>query len=160
YNISVIITKSDLSKALNAVHDAFFAQLNKTLHVFTVGTGNIGATLFKQIRKQHEFLLDHNDIEIKVVGISNSRKMLLDSEGIDLADWENKLQLDGDKAELTDFISQMKTLNLPNCVFIDNTASELPTRYYAEIFQSNISIVTCNKIANSGSYSQYAQLKE
>jgi len=67
YNISVIIAKSDLSKALNAVHDAFFAQLNKTLHVFNVGTGNIGSTLFRQIQNQYGFLLDHNDIEIKVV---------------------------------------------------------------------------------------------
>ena len=160
YNISVIIAKSDLSKALNAVHDAFFAQLNKTLHVFNVGTGNIGSTLFKQIQNQYTFLLDHNDIEIKVVGISNSRKMLFNSAGVDLRDWKERLQQDGEQANLNAFISQMKTMNLPNCVFIDNTASEHPIQYYEEIFRSNISIVTCNKIANSGRYNQYRLLKD
>ncbi len=160
YNISVIISRLDLSKALNAVHDAFFAELRKTLHVFCLGTGNIGGTLFKQIQRQHSFLQDNNDLDIKIVGMSNSRKMYIDTEGIDLSDWAAVLDSQGETAELEGFVSQMKALNLPNCVFIDNTASEQPTHYYEEIFQSSISIVTCNKIANSGSYKQYKLLKE
>lgn len=160
YNISVIIAKADLSKALNAVHDAFFAQLNKTLHVFNVGTGNIGSTLFNQIQAQYDFLLNNNDIEIKVVGISNSRKMLFQGDGIALDAWQQQLQESGEPADLARFIAQMKQMNLPNCVFIDNTASEQPIKHYEEVFQSNISIVTCNKIANSGKYSQYKLLKD
>src|SRR5690606_17318083 len=48
----------------------------------------------------------------------------------------------------------------PNCVFIDNTASVAPTKHYVELFQSNISVVTCNKIANSGTFEQYKDLHE
>ena len=160
YNISVIIGKEDLAKALNAVHDAFFAELKKTLHVFNVGTGNIGATLFKQLEDQHDFLLDKNDIEIKVVGISNSRKMLFNTEGVELNNWSAELEKNGSEADLALFIEKMKALNLPNCVFIDNTASKLPATYYEDIFKSNISIVTCNKIANSGKYAQYKTLRD
>ena len=160
FNISVIIAKHDLSKALNAVHDAFFAELKKTLHVFNLGTGNIGSTLFKQIADQHEFLLANNDIEIKVIGVSNSRKMYFNVDGVDLSTWESKLNEEGEVADLSSFVEKMKILNLPNCVFIDNTASKLPSTYYEDIFKSNISIVTCNKIANSGDYSQYKLLKD
>jgi len=160
YNISVIIGKEDLAKALNAVHDAFFAELKKTLHVFNIGTGNIGATLFKQLEDQHDFLLDKNDIEIKVVGISNSRKMLFNTEGVELDNWSAELEKNGSEADLALFIEKMKALNLPNCVFIDNTASKLPATYYEDIFKSNISIVTCNKIANSGKYAQYKTLRD
>ena len=160
FNISVIINKEDLAKALNAVHDAFFAELKKTLYVFNVGTGNIGATLFKQLHKQHDFLLEQNDIEIKVVGISNSRKMVFNQEGIDLSKWQEQLENDGTAADLGSFIQAMQAMNLPNCVFIDNTASKLPSTYYEDIFKSNISVVTCNKIANSGSYEQYKCLHE
>ena len=159
YNISVIINQQDLSKALNAVHDAFFAALKKTLHVFCLGTGNIGATLFNQIEKQRAFLEENNDLEIKVIGISNSRKMFFDGEGLSLGNWSDHLEKQGEPANLTEFISRMKALNLPNCVFIDNTASEKPTEYYEEIFKDSISIVTCNKIANSGSFKQYKLLK-
>ncbi len=160
FNISVIINKEDLAKALNAVHDAFFAQLKKTLHVFNVGTGNIGSTLFSQLHKQHSFLEDQNDVEIKVVGIANSRKMLFNGDGIDLAGWKEELDSHGEVADLTTFITKMQEMNLPNCVFVDNTASKLPSTYYENIFLSNISIVTCNKIANSGEYAQYKLLHE
>ncbi|WDF69566.1 bifunctional aspartate kinase/homoserine dehydrogenase I [Sphingobacterium oryzagri] len=159
-NISVIIGKENLEKALNAVHDAFFAQLKKTLNVFNVGTGNIGSTLFRQILEQHDFLVENNDIEIKVAGIANSRKMLFNADGIDLKTWDAQLDADGEVADLAAFIDRMKAMNLPNCVFIDNTASKLPSTYYEDVFKANISIVTCNKIANSGEYAQYALLRD
>ncbi len=159
-NISVIIEKENMAKALNTVHDAFFAELKKTLYVFNVGTGNIGATLFKQIHEQYDFLVANNDLEIKIAGISNSRKMLFNPEGIDLSDWRTTLEDEGEVADLSGFVERMKAMNLPNCVFIDNTASPLPSTYYLDVFKSNISVVTCNKIANSGDYKQYKSLHD
>jgi len=160
YNISVIISRADLSKALNAVHDAFFTALKKTLHVFSLGTGNIGSTLFRQLQEQEDFLRDHNDIQVKIMGISNSRKMLFDPEGIGLDNWKEQLDQQGEQADLDTFIERMQGMNLPNCVFVDNTASPEPTRQYLRVFESNISVVTCNKIANSSSFEQYKQLKD
>ena len=160
YNISVVISREDLNKGLNAVHDAFFVELNKTLHVFCLGTGNIGTTLFKQVLEHKDFLQKHNGIQIKVVGISNTRKMMFNENGITLENWENDLQEQGETAELSTFVKRMKVMNLPNCVFADNTASKSPIEFYHEIFSSNISIVTCNKIGNSGSLAQYKQFRD
>lgn len=160
YNISVVIARADLNKGLNAVHDAFFVNLNKTLHLFCVGTGNIGATLFRQLLAHQEFLQKHNGLQIKVVGISNSRKMIFYEEGIDFENWEELLQNCGEKADLSNFVQKMKEMNLPNCVFADNTASIQPIAFYHEIFSSNISIVTCNKIGNSGSLDQYKLFRD
>lgn len=160
YNISVIISKADLSKGLNAVHDAFYSELRKTLHVFCLGTGNIGKTLFNQLRKQMPFLASNNDLEVKVMGISNTRQMVFSDLGLDLAQWESVLQDDAQPADLAQFIRHMKAMNLPNCVFVDNTASPAPVDYYEQILKSSISVVTCNKIGNSGSYAQYAAFKQ
>jgi len=160
YNISVVISREDLNKGLNAVHDAFFVELNKTLHVFCLGTGNIGTTLFKQLLEHKDFLQKHNGIQIKVVGIANTRKMIFDTEGINLENWQNTLQNAGEQADLTLFVERMKSMNLPNCVFADNTASLKPIEYYQEIFSSNISIVTCNKIGNSSSFEQYKLFRD
>ena len=160
YNISVILAKSDLSKAVNAVHDAFYADHKKTLHVFCLGTGNIGKTLFQQLQNQMPFLSYNNDLEVQVMGISNTRKMYLNPEGIELENWEDTLDVNGERADLPDFIKKMKAMNLPNCVFVDNTASPTPIQYYEEILKSSISLVTCNKIGNSAEYSQYAAFKQ
>jgi aspartokinase/homoserine dehydrogenase 1 len=160
YNISVVISKEDLKKGLNAVHDAFFVGLNKTLHLFCMGTGNIGSTLFRQLLAHQDFLQKHNGLQIKVVGISNSRKMLFDEEGIKLENWSEELQKQGENADLASFVRKMKELNLPNCVLADNTASIDPIDFYHEIFSANISIVTCNKIGNSGTFEQYKLFRD
>lgn len=159
YNISVIIKRKNISKALNAVHDAFFTQLTKTLHVFSVGTGNIGATLLRQIDAQSDFLRENNGIEVKINGIANSRKMIIDEEGIDLTQWQERINK-GEPSNLDEFIQIIKLLNLSNCIFVDNTASPITGTYYKELFESNVSVVTCNKIANSSSYKDYKDLKD
>ncbi|RAJ33377.1 bifunctional aspartate kinase/homoserine dehydrogenase I [Pedobacter cryoconitis] len=159
YNISVILSKTDLSKAVNAVHEAFFENLKKTLHVFCLGTGNIGKTLFRQLLVQSPLLAQNNDLEVKVMGISNSREMYLSKTALNLADWENELSKNAEKADLASFVKQMKAMNLPNCVFVDNTASGNPVNFYQEILESSISLVTCNKIGNSAEYEQYAAFK-
>jgi aspartokinase/homoserine dehydrogenase 1 len=160
YNISVIISAIDLAKALNAVHDAFFTQLNKTLNAFCLGTGNIGRTLFKQLNQHNQFLREKNKIQVKIAGISNSRKMVFSSDGLSLENWQEDLEKNGEQANLEEFVERMKSMNLPNCVFVDNTASPLPIAFYDKCFKANISVVTCNKIGNSSSYAQYRAFKD
>lgn len=159
YNITVIIKRKNIGKALNAVHDTFFKELTKTLHVFVLGTGNIGATLLEQIREQNAFLKANNGLEVKIIGISNSRKMIIDENGINLDDWQKILE-QGEVADLDSYVNTIKALNLSNSIFIDNTANLAPTRYYRELFEANIAVVTCNKIANSSSYPEYKLLRD
>ncbi|WP_100340103.1 bifunctional aspartate kinase/homoserine dehydrogenase I [Mucilaginibacter auburnensis] len=160
YNISVIISAADLAKALNAVHDAFFVELTKTLHAFCLGTGNIGKTLFNQLNAHAAFLQENNGVQVKIAGISNTRKMAFNSDGIDLDEWEDALERSHEAADLAGFIAKMQSMNLPNCVFIDNTASQKPIAFYEDVLKSTISIVTCNKIGNSGPYAQYKTFRD
>ena len=160
YNISVIISAADLSKAVNAFHDAFFTDLKRTLNIFCLGTGNIGKTLFNQLKEQMPFLAANNDLQVKVAGISNTRKMIFNADGLALEDWENNLEANGEPADLAGFVAQMKALNLPNCVFVDNTAAEAPISFYQGIFESSISVVTCNKKGNSADFAQYRSFKD
>jgi len=160
YNISVIVSRHDLAKALNAVHDAFYTDHKKTLNIFCLGTGNIGKTLFRQLEEHREFLKQQNGILINVIGISNTRKMMFDQGGLSLQNWESTLSDSSEEASLESFIARMKELNLPNAVFVDNTASPYPIQKYAEVLKSTISVVTCNKIGNSSSYAQYKTFKD
>ena len=159
-NVSVVIPKEDENKALNALHEAFFLSDYKTLHLFVVGVGLIGGTLLQQIREQNEYLRTKLGMEVKVVGMANSRKMLFDEEGLELdTDWKDNLMTNGDKADLAVFIGRMRDLNLSNSIFVDNTANDKIAGYYAGILDESISISTPNKVANSSSYLQYQRLK-
>ncbi|WP_224997334.1 bifunctional aspartate kinase/homoserine dehydrogenase I [Cesiribacter sp. SM1] len=159
-NISAVIEKQDLRKALNSVHDALFLSPVKTLHVFSCGTGKIGGTLLKQIREHHEHLEGHRHVRINLAGVSNTKKMLIEREGINLTHWQQELQEQGQASNLDTFIEHAIALNLPNSVFIDNTASAVVAQCYDKLFKHNISVVTCNKIGNCGSFSSYNRYKQ
>lgn len=159
-NLSVVIAQRNLSKTLNAVHDAFFLSEIKTLNVFMSGLGLIGSTLLKQIAQQEQYLLENRLLKINFVGIANSRKMLFNEKGISPVAWQEQLQTQCEKSNMSMFVHRMKEFNLPNSVFVDCTSSEDVIKYYQEILQSAISIITPNKLANSGSYKNYLQLKQ
>lgn len=159
HNISVIVHSKDLAKTLNVVHDAFFLSDAKTLNVFYVGVGNIGNTLLQQIKKHEKSLYENNDLRIKINALTNSRQMIFNPHGFEALDWQALFEDGGQPANLELFIKKMKAMNLPNSVFIDNSASDEVVSHYKDIFASNISVVTCNKKGNSGSYDQYKQFK-
>lgn len=158
-NISIIIPAADETKALNAIHEAFFLSDTQTLHLYLVGVGLIGGTLLKQIEAQAAFLREKRSLEIKVVGLANSRRMAFSADGVDLAHWENALD-SGEPFSMPRFLAEMKSLNLPNAIFIDNTASEEVAGYYAQILDASISVSTPNKQAASSPYAQYRHLKD
>ncbi len=159
-NISTIIPAADETKALNAVHEAFFLSDATTVNIFVVGVGLIGSTLLRQMQEQAEFLLTKRFMRLKVVGLANSRKMAFNEEGIDLRDWKAALGDSEQAFSMPDFVDKMRKMNLLNSIFIDNTASEQVAGYYAEILEESISISTPNKIAASSDFARYQELKQ
>ncbi len=159
-NISTVVKKSDEAKALNAMHEAFFVSDAKTLNVFMVGVGLIGGTLLEQIQTEAENLKENQGLEIRIVGISNSRKMLFRENGINLSDWKNDLKNEGEPlTSLPAYVQRMKDMNLPHSIFVDNTANKDVAAQYETILDASISVSTPNKIAASSSYLNYLRLK-
>ena len=158
-NISVVIPREDEAKALNALHEAFFLSDTKELHLFMVGVGLIGSTLIKQIHNQVESLKESQGLEIKIIGLANTKRMLFEENGIDLENWKSQLAAAESAVDLPVFIGRMKEMNLSNTIFVDNTANEKVATYYESILNESISVSTPNKIATSSSYLQYQRLK-
>jgi aspartokinase/homoserine dehydrogenase 1 len=159
-NISAVISKENVSKALTALHDAFFLSITKTVNVFIVGVGLIGGTLLRQIKNQADFLSREYALAVNVIGLANTKKMLINPDGIDPDTWQTQLDELGEKTDISAFIERMNKLNLPYSVFADCTASDSIGENYINVLKSNISIVTPNKKANSRSYDFYLQLRE
>jgi aspartokinase/homoserine dehydrogenase 1 len=159
-NISVVIKKESLKKALNVIHEGFFLSHYKELHLYLVGIGKVGSILLTLIKKQQAKLLESHSLKINVIGISNSKKMLIVQDGIDLKNYREELNKSGEKIDIDLFIQKIKYLNLRNSVFIDCTASENIASRYKSIMESYVSVVAANKIACSSEYSVYTNLKK
>lgn len=157
-NISVVINENDVKKALNSLHERFFEDNTKQLNLFVMGVGNVGEKFIEQINQQKKFLKENLKINLRVIAVSNSRKMLFDEDGIDLKDWKNLLN-EGEVANKENFINKVKSMNLRNSIFVDITANETVAQTYEHYLRQNIAVVTCNKIACSSAFDNYKNLK-
>ena len=158
-NISIIIDEKDNTKALNSLHEAFFENNCKNLHLFITGVGNVGSNLIRQISDQNKSLEESLGLKIKVMALSNSKKMLLSDTEIDLTDWKSKLDSSNIKSDNDKFLDFSIKQNLRNSLFIDNTANSDITVNYNKYLKNGIGIVTCNKIACSSELEKYLDLK-
>ncbi|MBL0743956.1 bifunctional aspartate kinase/homoserine dehydrogenase I [Chryseolinea lacunae] len=158
-NISAVIPQVDAAKALNALHEAFFLSDRKVLNVFLVGTGLIGKALVAMVNEQFAKLAKENRLEVNVVAVANSRKMLFNEDGLPLTTAIDSLVKEGEDMSMQAFYDKMLSLNLPNSIFVDCTSSPDVTAFYEAILSANISIVTPNKKANSSSMEDYRRLK-
>ena len=158
-NITAVIDSKDIKKALNTLHEAFFEAQVKKINLFVTGIGNVGGKFLEQVHQQNDYLVERFKLKLTVAGISNSRTMLFDGNGIDLTNWQEKLK-DGEKADKDVFFAKAKELNLRNSIFVDNTANEIIAGTYANYLKNNIGVVTCNKIACADAFSHYQNLKK
>lgn len=160
YNITVVVKREDSIKALRAVHSRFY--LSKTaLAVGIIGPGLIGGTLLDQLRDQAAVLKEEFNIDLRVMGIIGSTKMVLCDRGMDLQTWREFRKEKGEAADLEKFIWHLHSNNfIPNIVIVDCTAdSEIAKNYY-QWLRKGIHIVTPNKKANSGPLDQYLKLRD
>ncbi|MDH5599173.1 MAG: bifunctional aspartate kinase/homoserine dehydrogenase I, partial [Cyclobacteriaceae bacterium] len=158
-NISVVIDTINIKKALSSLHESFFLSGTKRINLFVLGVGNVGGTFLNQINNQKDYLSINHHIDLKVIGIANSKKMYFNEDGINLSDWSSFLSNSKKSFSKEAFYNKVKSMNLRNSIFIDNTASKEISDMYGDFLRNTISVVTPNKVACSSSYSNYKQLK-
>lgn len=159
-NISFVIDKKSLRKALNVIHDSFFLSESQVLNLFLVGIGNVGRSLLSQISKQQEELLRNKNLRLNVVGIASSKRAIFDRNGLDTADAPNLLKEKGIDTSPRIIVDEVLKMNIYNSVFVDCTASEDIAALYPTLLSHNVNVVAANKIAASSDYESYRKLKD
>ena len=159
-NISWVVKNEELRKTLNVVHESFFLSEFVEINVFLMGIGTVGGNLLQQLKQQQERLLKEKHLRVKLTGVANSKQMVFDREGIDIAGFKDRLNNSEKVSGLQAFVDEMKEMNIYNSVFVDCTASDDVADLYKQILNANISVVTANKVAASSDYANYAELKK
>lgn len=158
-NISAVIYKSDVKKAVNVLHEEFFETSYKQVNLFVAGVGNVGSRLLEQLKQQADYLLRHLRLQVRVVGLANSKRMLFNDNGIDLKNWKFELEK-GEAMDMEKFIEVIPSKNLRNSLFADVTANADLAAKYDKLLSRSISVVACNKVACSSSFEYYKTLKD
>lgn len=157
-NISVVVTRSEATRALRAVHSAFFLS-NHTISIGVIGTGWIGKTLLAQLKESAEALKRDLKIDLRVRAIADSKRMTLAEKGVDLGTWAQALDANATALDLDRFAAHVRAEHLPHAVIVDCTASQDVASRYAAWLRAGLHVITPNKKANTQSLAFYRELK-
>ena len=158
-NLSFIIRRSQLRKALNVLHNSFFLSEYLEVNLFVCGTGNVGGSLLRQIAAQRELLMRERRFKINLVGVGGTRKSAFCRDGIDPAHYKEAMAA-GQEGGVRRMVEAITDMNIFNSVFVDCTASKEVAQIYPELLRHNVNIVAANKIAASADYEKYKLLKD
>ena len=158
-NISVVVRSEEADRAIRYIHNEFFDRTPaRDINLFIAGYGTVGKALVDIIRRNGDAIAARTGKRLRIAGISNSRRYVLDTEGIS-PEWTGELLEGGVSAADDAYFEALAHTSLENSVFVDCTASEDVACKYPLLFQHGYSVVACNKIAFSFPYSQYRAIR-
>ncbi|MDR7369372.1 bifunctional aspartate kinase/homoserine dehydrogenase I [Flavobacterium aquidurense] len=157
-NVSLVVKKSELNKALNVIHGEIFG-VSKKINIAIIGHGLVGGTLINQILESASAIEKRKDVRLNVFAIANSKKLLLNKNGV-TKDWKNDIQNKGEAYTINDIIAYADEHHLENLIAIDNTASAKFVENYVPLVESSFDLISSNKVANTLSYGFYKELRK
>ena len=158
-NISAVIEQHEATKALQALHSAFYLS-SQTLSIGVIGTGLIGRTFLDQLAARVEELRRERGIDLRVRGIMNTKRMILHDRQLPLDSWQDELRASSTEADVETFVNHVHAAHLPHTVLIDATASDALPGYYESWLSRGINVITPNKKCNAGPMASYRSLRE
>ncbi|MCK0122863.1 bifunctional aspartate kinase/homoserine dehydrogenase I [Gelidibacter sp. F2691] len=157
-NVSLVVRKKQLHKAVNVIHGEVFG-VSKKINIAIFGHGGVGGALINQILKSKQDIEKRKGINLNVFAIANSKHVLLNKKGAD-EHWKQTLANTSESYTVQDIIDFAKTHHLENLIAVDNTASSEFYNNYIPLVEAGFDLVSSNKIANTISHDFYSELRE
>jgi bifunctional aspartokinase / homoserine dehydrogenase 1 len=156
-NISLVIKKPDLKRALNVIHGEIFG-VSKKINIAVFGHGLVGGTLIDQILSSAKTIEEKKGIKLNVFAIANSTKILLNKNGVS-ENWKAEISEKGNTYTIEDIVRYANENHLENLIAVDNTASKDFVQNYIKLIENSFDVVSSNKVANTLSYDFYKKLR-
>ena len=145
------------TRALRAAHAGFYLS-TETVSLGLVGPGNVGGTLISQMASQISHLRNDFNLDFRVRAIATSTRMLLAERAVDLDNWRDELDEQGEALDWSRFEAHVNAEHLPHAAMVDCTASDEIAGRYTHWFDLGVHVVTANKKAQSGPLDYYDSL--
>ncbi|MEO8234235.1 MAG: bifunctional aspartate kinase/homoserine dehydrogenase I [Flavobacterium sp.] len=157
-NVSLVVNKSQLNKALNVIHGEIFG-VSKKINIAIFGHGLVGGTLIDQILNSASTIEKRKDIKLNIFAIANSKKIILNKNGI-TQNWKNEIENNGIPYTIQGVIAYANEHHLENLIAVDNTASSKFVENYISLAEHSFDLVSSNKVANTLSYDFYKKIRK
>lgn len=126
--------------------------------VLAGATGRVAGALLDQLRARGDQVRKRTGFDLRICGAFNSRTQVWSPLGLPPGEIPERLR-QGPPADWGAFMGELTSGHIENPVFVDLTASPRIARGYQEILDASVPLVTANKLALSGSLSDYRRLQ-
>ena len=156
-NVSLVVKKDQLHKAVNVIHGEVFG-ISKKINIAIFGHGGVGGALINQILKSKDEIEKRKGIKLNVFAIANSKKLILNKKGVN-ENWQDDLKSTLQESSIESIIAFAKSHHLENLIAVDNTASSNFYENYLPLVEAGFDLVSSNKIANTIAHDFYTNLR-
>jgi bifunctional aspartokinase / homoserine dehydrogenase 1 len=156
-SISVAVSQADTVPAVRAVHTAF--GLTRVVALAMVGCGRVGQQLLSMLEGTRERLAAEMGVELRLVAIANSRRLLIDEHGLDPDSAIELLNEAPVRPSNEEVVERLLAERFTDLVLVDVSAASLAPLHRAAL-HGGISVVTANKVPLSESYQSYRALAD
>ncbi|HIG75373.1 MAG TPA: bifunctional aspartate kinase/homoserine dehydrogenase I [Bacteroidetes bacterium] len=146
HTISCAVAEADAVTALTALHEAF-ALRRLRAHVAVIGAGTLGRKLLTLLADRQSALRE-TGLNLRLVGVADSRHLLFDADGLDPARAADGLP-GAPTADLAAIVRQLAAARVERLVVVDATPSAAVAARHADLLRAGIAVVTPNKAATS-----------
>ncbi len=160
-NISLVavLRSGPTQLVIQGLHQSLF-RAEKRIGLILLGKGNIGSRWLELFAREQGNLSDRSGFEFVLAGVADSRKSLLNYEGLDAS---HVLTVFDDEAEYRDQESLflwMRDHPFDDLVVLDVTAEGSIADQYLDFASYGFHIISANKVAGSSDSAHWRQLRD
>jgi aspartokinase/homoserine dehydrogenase 1 len=169
-NVYATLNPSVKTQALAAIHREFFENAPQSvLNLYLAGYGAVGKAFVKMLAKRGKEIASKNGKILRLVGLANSSRFIIDPKGIDPAkaaqrlekgqsgDFEKNAQrLEGGQGG--DFVKAVIEQAPRHSIFLDLTNSESIYKSFEDLLRSGLNIISSNRRSIAVPYVEYASM--
>lgn len=153
--VAILEQKLD-NRLLNRLHSQLF-NYRRSLGVLVIGRGNIGTAWLDLFRQQRDRI--NQVMDVRVIGIANSKKLWLDYSGVELSEWQAGFDRLSRPYVLTELLRELPNAPYDELVMIDLTDAKPVAQLYPSLFANGLHIISANKRAGSAEEALYREIR-
>jgi len=169
-NVSIAVATGDETRALRAVHGAFFHPRRRRIELAVAGTGRVARAFLAGVAEAAPEIARSEEVDLRLVALWNTRRMALvgdEGEGdgdrepgpLDATAWEAALE-DAGAPDPEAVARRLGRRRGPTRVLVDLTATDALVPLCRRLLESGAALVAANKVPFAGSYERYRELVE
>ncbi|MCW7549405.1 bifunctional aspartate kinase/homoserine dehydrogenase II [Photorhabdus sp. APURE] len=158
-SLVAVLRTNQTEHVIQGLHQSLF-RAEKRIGLILFGKGNIGSRWLELFAREQKNISARSDFEFILAGVVDSRRSLLDYQGIDASRALAFFDDEATEYDVDALFLWMRAHPYDDLVILDVTASEELARCYNDFASYGFHVISANKIAGASSSSDYRLIRD